>query len=316
LVKLINKKLNRIEEEFRNRNNLLTDTQPVRNCLRAIAKHCLDRVDGIPEEEVLTLDAIVLAIHLLSENGWDFYNSQLWINDINGKNRELIQITVISTISNRYSSNYIDWVKVLFVRDMPTCQAILRQLIEPSLRLPERPYGAKFVHEVLLPFTVAERDLFWSGIHYIPHNHGAKWEGTARDSVFETLTVADDDKWDTAPLLLAWATTNVNNNNRRRIRALIAQWASNKPHELLKLLQITLETNDPQMREDVMLSAYGAACLVRPNEEWLDLCNWLVEFFFTPTNTVRARNAVVRHCASSIIHKCSLCGVAISEEHS
>jgi hypothetical protein len=400
LVKLIDRKITKIEEEFRSKNNIHIETIPLRNCLRAITKSCLNQAKGIPEDEVLTIienaqtpsgifsrsqllnilnqcsdrglllkqarydredpltgetytwqltnqnitdfllayeafqlvksdpdqyldlppylekhpEAIVLAIHLLSEKGFNFYKSKLWSNSIQNTRRESIQLTVLSTIPVNYSATYQQWVQDLFVRDMPTCQEVLRRLVEPCLRLSNHPYGAKFVHEILLPLKVANRDLFWSGPYYIPHNHGAKWEGTVRNPVLETLGLADDDKWDSAPLLLAWATTTVNNGNRRRIRSSIAQWGHNKPSELLKLIEKALETNDPQMREDIMLSTYGAACLVRPDETWLDLCNWIVDFFFKPNSIGDARNAVVRHCATSIIMRCSICGVSIPEQ--
>jgi hypothetical protein len=400
LVKLISKKIDRIEIEIRDKNNFPNGITPVRNSLRAIARNCLNRVEGIPEEEILEIveqsqkpssilsrpqlldilnqcsdrglllkrtqyniedlldgdtytwdlasqsitdfllaceaffsvkdnsdkylnlppylekypDAVLLSINLISETGFDFYNSKLWADSIHSKRRENIQLTVLSMIATNHSVKYLDWVKELFIHDMPTCQEILRRLVEPCLRIPNHPYGANFVHETLLPLSVADRDLFWSGPYYIPHNHGAKWEGTARNPVLETLDLADDDKWDSAPLLLAWATTTVNNGNRRRIRSSIARWGHDKPSELLKLIEKALETNDPQMREDMMLSAYGAACLVRPDETWLDLCNWIVDFFFKPDSIGDARNAIVRHCATSIIMRCSICGVSIPEQ--
>lgn len=145
----------------------------------------------------------------------------------------------------------------------------------------------------------------------LPRNYGAKWEGYA-SAVLEEIELAEDDPWDSAPLLLAWATTTVNNDNRRRIRSALAAWGHNKPIELLALLETAFQTNDPQMREDLLVAAYGASCLIRPNETWIPLCEWIINSFFTPSAPYRTHNLIIRHCARSIIDRCLACGVLIS----
>ena len=256
--------------------------------------------------------SITLAVYLLEKDGYNFFTSELWKNNLTGERRENIQLIVLSMMPCQQGEAYREWVLNLFSRNMPTCSRILKLLIVPGLRIPGYIYGAKFVHDALLPMGVAERDLFWSGPHQIPHNHGAKWEGYAY-AVLEEL-VYEDDPWDSAPLLLAWATTTVNNDNRRRIRSELAVWGHNKPSELLALLETAFQTNDLQMREDLLVADYGASCLVRPNETWLPLCEWIINSFFTPDPLYRTHNLIIRHCARSLVERCLACGVLISEE--
>ncbi|HEY9800468.1 MAG TPA: hypothetical protein V6D25_08930 [Leptolyngbyaceae cyanobacterium] len=257
--------------------------------------------------------SVTLAVYLLEKDGHNFFDSELWKNNLTGQRREDVKFTVLSMIPSHQGEAYREWVLNLFSQDMPTCSRILELLIVPGLRIPGYIYGAKFVHDALLPMGVAERDLFWSGPHQIPHNHGAKWEGYA-SAVLEELELSEDDPWDSAPLLLAWATTTVNNDNRRRIRSELAAWGHNKPSELLALIQTAFQTNDPQMREDLLLAAYGASFLVRPSETWLTLCEWIINSFFTPDPLYRTHNLIIRHCARSLVERCLACGVIISGE--
>ncbi|MBW4426774.1 MAG: hypothetical protein KME50_20575 [Nostoc desertorum CM1-VF14] len=255
--------------------------------------------------------SIRLAVYLLGRDGHNFFTSELWKNNLTGHEREDVQLMALSMMPSQQVEAYQEWVLNLFSRNMPTCRRVLEILIVPGLRIPGYMYSAKFVHHALLPMGVAERDLFWSGPHLVPRNYGAKWEGYA-SAVLEEIELAEDDPWDSAPLLLAWATTTVNNDNRRRIRSALAAWGHNKPIELLALLETAFQTNDPQMREDLLVAAYGASCLIRPNETWIPLCEWIINSFFTPSAPYRTHNLIIRHCARSIIDRCLACGVLIS----
>ncbi len=258
-------------------------------------------------------NALVLAAYLLGKEGYDFFATGLWANDLSDQRREDLRLTTILMMPPERGLEYRDWVAEIFKRDMPSCRQVLDRLVIPGLRIPGYYYGAKFIHDTLLPMKVAERDLFWSGPDYLPHNHGAPWEGFG-ERVLDTLEIANDDSWEAAPLLLAWATTTVKNNTRRRIRAALALWGSQKPNELLSLLKEACQTNDPQMKEDLLSAAYGASCLIRPDETWLPLCNWIIDNFFLPNAPLYTHDVIVRHCARSLIERCVACIVPVDEE--
>jgi hypothetical protein len=258
-------------------------------------------------------NALVLAAYLLGMDGYDFFATGLWASDLSDQRREDLRLTTILMMPPERGLEYPDWVAEIFKRDMPSCRQVLKRLVIPGLRIPGYQYGAKFIHDTLLSMKVAERDLFWSGPDYLLPNHGAPWEGYG-EPVLDELEIADDEPWNAAPLLLAWATTTVKNDSRRRIRAALAVWGSRKPHELLALLRETCQTNDPQMKEDLLSVAYGGSCLTRPDERWLPLCNWIIDNFFVPNVLLYTHDVIVRHCTRSLIERCVACNVPVDEE--
>ncbi len=255
-------------------------------------------------------DAQVMTISLLAAKGHRYFESKLWENSLPADQRESLQLSAIPMLSRERALEYRDFIAEIFSRNMPSCRQVLDAVVVPGLRVPGWPFGAHFVHEMLLPFRVADRDLFWSGPSYLPHNHGGVWEGSGH-RVLEELEIAEDDPWDAAPLLLAWATTTVDNRNRRRIRMKLAQWGRKQPEGLLQLLATATETNDPQMREDLLSAAYGAACLTRPDAAWKPLCEWIIDSFFVSGAPLGTNNIVVRHSAKGLVERAFACGVQL-----
>lgn len=258
-------------------------------------------------------NAIALAVYLLGMDDYDFFRTELWSNQLSTEEREELRLTTILMMSPQKGQDCRGWVIEIFKRDMPSCREVLDRLVVPGLRMPNHSYGGQFVHETLLPLQVAERDLFWSGPDFIPNNHGARWEGIGKQ-VLENLEIAPDDPWDSAPLLSAWGTTTVKNESRRQIRCEIAKWGSQNPDGLLNLLKTACQTNDPQMKEDLLSVVYGASCLTRPDQKWLPICDWLIDNFFIPHAPLYTHNIVVQHNARSVIERCVACGVLVEAE--
>jgi hypothetical protein len=259
------------------------------------------------------LDAVVITVYLLGMDGYDFFTAGLWAEDLDLESRENLRLRSILAMSPTKGEEYRDWVIEIFKRNMPSCRKVLDILVVPGLRIPNYQYGAKFVHDVLLPMSVASRDIFWSVPDYLPHNHGAPWEGFG-EPVLEKLEIADDDPWDTAPLLLAWGTTTVKNESRQGFRVSLASWGCNNATGLLSLLQVACQTNDPQMKEDLLSVAYGSSCLIRPDQSWLLLCEWLIDNILDPRASLYTHDVIVRHSARSLIERCIACGVVVNEQ--
>jgi len=257
-------------------------------------------------------NAITLAAYLLGMKGYDTFTTGLWLNSLSIEEREGLRLTIILMMPPDKGEMFQAWVIEIFKRNMPSCRKVLDRLVIPGLRIPDYLYGSQFVHDVLLPIQVAERDLFWSGPDYIRHNHGAPWEGFG-EPVLESVEIADDDIWDTAPLLLAWGLTTVKTDSRRKIRGKLAVWGSQNPDGLFHLLEEACQTNDPQMKEDILSAAYGASCLTRPDERWKPLCNWIADNFCISHSPLYTHNIVIRHSAQSLVERCFACNVAINE---
>ncbi|MEC4807329.1 MAG: hypothetical protein SAJ12_21305 [Jaaginema sp. PMC 1079.18] len=257
-------------------------------------------------------NAITLAAYLLGMKGYDFLTTGLWSDSLSLEKREELRLTTIAMMPPEKGEDYRAWVIEIFKKDMPSCRKVLDRLVVPGLRIPGYLYNAQFVHSVLLPMQVAERDLFWSGPDYILLNHGAPWEGIG-EPVLDELEIANDDTWHTAPLLLAWGTTTVKNDSRRKIRGKIAAWGSQNPDGLFALLKEACQTNDPQMKEDILSAVYGASCLIRPDERWLPLCNWIADNFCISHRSLYSHNIVIRHSVQSFVERCFACDVVIDE---
>jgi hypothetical protein len=256
-------------------------------------------------------NARALTVSLLGAEGHHFLVSRLWEKDLTLEEREELQLIVISTMPVTLSAYYGEWVTELIKRSMPSCRQVLTHLIVPGLRIPGFFFGGSFLHNVLLPMSVSDRDLFWSGPNYVPTNNGAIWEGYG-DDVIERLTISSDDTWNTAPLLLAWGSTTVNNKNRRRIRAEIAKWGAENPEGGLQLLKIGLQTNDPQMKEDLLTALYGSTCLCRPDDSWSPIAEWITDNYLSKAGVYTTDNIVERHAVVGIVERLQKFGVTIT----
>lgn len=268
---------------------------------------------NMPDYLQQRFEAQVMTVSLLEGKGHRFFESKLWEHSLSPGQRENLQLSAILMLPRERALEYRDFVVKIFTRSMPSCRQVLDSVVVPGLRVPGWPFGAQFVHDMLLPFRVADRDLFWSGPHDLPYNHGGVWEGFGI-RVLEELESAEDDPWDAAPLLLAWATTTVDNRNRRRIRTELAQWGHKQPEGLLQLLATATETNDSQMKEDLLSAAYGAACLTRPDTAWKPLCEWIIDRFFVADAPLRTNNVVIRHTARGLVERAVACGVQLEPQ--
>lgn len=229
--------------------------------------------EKMPAYLVRRPDAVTVTFALLGSVGFDRLSAGMWSKDIDEEYRERLQCVALLH-AGPYAPG-LDWARQQFVRSMPSCRALLAELVIPGVRLPGHPYGGAFVHEILVALSVKVRDQFWSTPDGLPRNHGALWEGWG-PSLDEMLVLAMDDAWDGLPLVAAWATTTCNNPLRRALRKRLACWASNKPAQLTLLLDKMKESNDPQMLEDILWSIYGAAYLSPSDGGWESVCDWLV----------------------------------------
>lgn len=215
--------------------------------------------------------ALDATMAILGSKGFDLLAAGLWSKEIPIEDKESLQRVALLHASEHPAGKA--WAKAQFTRSMPSCRLTLTELIIPGLRLPDHGYGGLFVHEILVNMSILERDQFWSTPDYFPTNHGAPWEGEG-EPLEGLLEIEDDDVWDGMPLVAAWAFTSCNNDLRRVLRSRLAKWAADKPAQLRQLLEVAGETNDPQMLEDLLWSAYGAAYLTE-SLEWSGVCEWI-----------------------------------------
>lgn len=265
---------------------------------------------ALPEYVKDRYDSLNLLATILGGRGVEFVESGLWRGDLAPNTREHLQMRALRSMPAEEARKHAGWVRGLLVRDMPTCRRVLARLILPNLRNPAAVYDAKFVDETLAPMEVAKRDLIWSGPNVLPCDQDASWSGVG-ERILESLWIPKDDPWTAAPLLAAWAMTTVNNENRERLCRALANWGGSSPAGLLHLVQHTVGTNDPQMREDLLAVTYGASCLTCPDEQWKPLAEWVARSFLGPEAEYRTHNIVIQHYARALVERCVACEVEV-----
>ncbi len=247
----------------------------------------------IPESLRSRDNAIFLSIILASQKGFKFFNSNIWSKGVWGLEKEVSQLIIISHLTHKEAIKYQNWVKDYFVSSMPASRNVIKYLIISNLRNPDFYYSAEYIHSILFPMTIIERDLFWSGPDYLPYNSGGKWEGNG-ERIFDNFEVANDDPWNTSSLLLTWSFSSVNNVMRRKNRKKLSLWASSNPEGFLCLLNFFSKVNDQQIIEDLFIVIYGAINLILLNEKWIPIWNWMVDYYCEYSKNIYSYSIIIQ----------------------
>lgn len=258
-------------------------------------------------------DSQTQAAVLLAQRGVGVMRAGLWEGEIPEEQREVLELRAIAALDDERANSYTSWVRERLLASMPSCRRVLAELCIPVARDGAHPLGPRFVHEALLPLLPAKRDLFWSGPSYLPADGAEPGEGAGLVAL-EDLAIQGNDRADGPPLLLAWALTTVDNRWRRRLRAELSRWGEGRLDELVRWLGLALQTNDPQMAEDVAMVAYGAACLAREKLGLANLAQWVDKNLLCPGAPHRREDIVVLHAARGVIERARFMGAAVTPE--
>lgn len=256
-------------------------------------------------------DALTQAAILLAQKGVSLIASGLWQEQLSLAERETLQLLSIAALDAKAALPYADWVRGRLTASMPSCRKVLAYLCVPLARDEGHPFGPRFVHEALLPFLPAQRDLFWSGPGDLPGDGVQPWEGRGPQAL-EAIKLVEDDRDDGPPLLLAWALTSVDERWRRRLRIELAQWGARQLDELMAWFDLAMQTNDPQMAEDVAMVAYGAACLAGVDPKLGALAAWADANLLAPGAPHRREDLVVLHAARGIVERARVMGAEVT----
>ncbi len=257
-------------------------------------------------------DAIAQVAILLTGEGRALSRPELWPADWDRTQIDTWVLRAIASMDVVNAESYRAWVRERLVISMPTCRRVLTELCIPVARDESHPFGPRFVHEALLPFLPAMRDLFWSGPADL-QGEGEPWAGPGVEAL-EHLKLDKDDSGDGPPLLLGWALTSVDNRWRRRLRADLARWGAGRIDELIRWLELVFDTNDPQMAEDAAMVAFGAACLAGNAPRLTELAEWVNANLLAPHASRRRENVVVLHAARGIVERAHAMGISIRSE--
>lgn len=184
-------------------------------------------------------------------------------------------------------------------------RVILRSLVVPVSRIPGHPLGVRILDEALRRLPLAQRDPIWS----VPDNltGNGPWRGNS-DLIldeFELSSVAD--RWDGLPLLAAWTTSSVVEERRRRAREMLAIWGTARLAEMVKLMEHMADVDDPQVLDDCVVAAFGAAIGAPMGDPALrDLALLMDRLFFAKNAHAWTESVPVRVAARGIIERAAL----------
>ncbi|WP_440947646.1 hypothetical protein ACSAZL_05085 [Methanosarcina sp. T3] len=254
------------------------------------------------------------AVILLAENNWLVGDRDLWTDDLSKDTIADLRLSALSYASIETAAIYKGWVETKLRESMPSCRKTLKILVVRVARMENHPLGPKLVHDILTCFDdVASRDLIFSGPDYIPKNQDEVWEGYGRNPIRD-LKLEKYDKFDGLPLLFTWTLTTVDNDLRLYCRKELTKWGTNNLDQLINLLNLTFGTDDPQMKEDLISVALGAACLVNQSDRELGrLAEWTINEIFEDEKIQSINNVVIRHAGRLIVERAFFCNF-VSEE--
>lgn len=236
---------------------------------------------------------------LVGSNGvWDDYCD----------NEELIKIQcfALSNVSNDIAENYKSYFENLIRTSTKNLRTIVNGLISEVARIPNHPLGAEFLHNILMSYKVpADRDIIWSGPEKMKYNNDEIWEGNSKCICSaKDLKLTSEDTFDGLPLIYVWNLTNLDNRIRRKVRNELTKWAIDNPKEFCKLLDKTYVTNDPQMKEDIVLCLLGViSSMTVCDNDLREFANWTVRNIFDKGKIQNNRSVVIRFAGRIIVEK-------------
>jgi len=173
------------------------------------------------------------------------------------------------------------------MHNLPKIYTLLREVILPISLKPNHPLGPIGLHEYLIRFpTPYERDKIWSGPDFTEDKsskHDNEYSNQhQRLKLIKDFQLRDSDSYNDKPLIYAWFLTSFDTIFRMNVKQELIKWAIlKKINELLSLLDLTFNTNDPQMKEDLL-------------HVLLDTCR--IRLFFHPSESEIVRNWVIQNC--------------------
>ncbi|RME25222.1 MAG: hypothetical protein D6798_09450, partial [Deltaproteobacteria bacterium] len=183
-------------------------------------------------------------------------------------------------------------------------RALVRGLVLAVSRVPGHPLGPLALDEALRGLALAVRDPVWS----VPED----LDGTGPwrrcfDRILDEFGLARQDPWNGPPLVAAWATSTVIEQRRQRVRASLAVWGSGRLGEMVRLLEHLSSVDDPQILDDCVVAALGAAIGAPLDDPALpELARLMDSLFFSPEARAWTESIPVRVAARGVVERAAL----------
>lgn len=149
-----------------------------------------------------------------------------------------------------------------YVRERTVIGDRVRDLLMGTAARPNHPLNAEFLHDVLNPLPMAERDVWWST--FAAHQDGdattlgrlIDWAWSAGGEAHHAVEAAE-----LAGVGLAWALTTPNRRVRDHATKALVSLLQSRPKVLVRILTRFRDVDDPYVAERLYGVAYG--CVLR-----------------------------------------------------
>ena len=247
----------------------------------------------------------MLSLILIEERGKLLYEYKN-INVEDGTLFDLVCYT-LANASIRAAVSHRCYLKKILMYSVDQFRELVNRVIIPNCIVDKHPLGAELLDEFLRGFNnSAERDIWWSIPAHLKDSYNADWRAHT-DIGFEEVSLSDDDVAETAPLVLAWSLSSVNNDVRRKSRMKLITWGLKHSLEYWALLCRFSDVDDEQVLEDIFAVAYGIALDQFTPDDYLGKASeWILENVFSPDGLGRYENSAIRYYCSCIV-KIAIC---------
>jgi len=274
--------------------------------------------DIVPNQKIIQN----IVNNLLIETGQLIGENDFLIEGFDESEIKLLQLTAISKAPSSLAIKYKAKVDDLFHAGYTSLSYVLQYLILPSSYSVNSVFGSEYLHQILLPLTVFERDKLWSGLDMyelgkLPEIERFRYQHETTEVVFKELGIGNPIlfQWNLhsdRPLVFAWGLSTIDQDLRNSLRVSLTGWAIKNPSEFLLLLKKIFDCNDPQIQEDLASIALGVASRVKDKQGLNKLALWAIVNVFTKLE--EQRNLIVRQGFRAIAERAFQVGAITNDE--
>lgn len=166
-----------------------------------------------------------------------------------------------SELTIKYKPRILSFMK----RNATHLTKYVNDIVLQVSKLENHPLGPILLHEFLSSFEKPiTRDYYWCIQAWLRHSKNKIWENLENFEL-SSYRLTSEDKFNGLPLVYAWLLTNIDNKKRMSYRTELTKWGIQCPEEFCKLFDLTITTNDPQMKEELYAIAMGIVYSISDN---------------------------------------------------
>lgn len=232
------------------------------------------------------------------------------------------QLIAISKAPNSIAKNFKPKIDQLFNGGYTNLSYVLEYLILPSSYSSDSAFGAEYLHQTLMKFSVFERDKIWSGLDMyetgkLSEHERHHYQYESSKVVFRELGIGKPILFEWSlhnerPLVFAWGLSTIDQELRNDLRISLVGWAIKSPSEFSLLLKKIFHCNDPQIQEDLASIMLGVASRLKDKDRIKELAIWSIENIFNHLDI--HRNIIVRQGFRAIVERAFQHGVISNDE--